>query len=404
MSLEVGYTVYDSDKAERSPTNDHASLSEKGRTARLLGLFFTKRNSLISFVLVPSLFAAIYYFLIASGQYISETRMVVRTIGVSERFDASEQREGRSIIGGDSLTQDSYIVANYLESPQIVRKLEAEIGLRGFFSKDGIDPLSRLPSDSPFEDLHRYWMRHVDTYVDGPSGIIIFTVRAFSPEDSVTISKAALAAADEMIDKISEKAKQDLVVRVEQGVMTSLEEYRKTLDELREYQNKTGILDPISSAKMTNAVISKLTEEKLSLTVNLKALEAAEADKTARGRQLRRSIQALEDQIRLRQNSLAGRSTADETQLSSSLTEFSRLETRRIVAQALYEAAVRNLDTAKSAALKRTTFMSIFSDSHVPEKPEYPARVSEWIILTAGLFTLWMTATLVWMSIEDHRV
>lgn len=83
-------------------------------------------------MLVPSVFAAIYYSLIASGQYISETRMVVRTIGVSERFDTSEQREGRSIIGGDSLTQDSYIVANYLKSPQIVRKLDTEIGLRNF--------------------------------------------------------------------------------------------------------------------------------------------------------------------------------------------------------------------------------------------------------------------------------
>lgn len=404
MSLQVDYAVHDAEKAARNTVNDHASVLKQGRTSRILGLFFTKRNSLIFFVLLPSLISAIYYFLIASGQYISETRMVVRTIGISEQFDTSEKRDGRSIIGGDSLTQDSYIVANYLKSPQIVRRLDAEIGLRSYFSKDATDALSRLRSDASFEDLHEYWVEHVDTYVDGPSGIIIFTVRAFSPEDSVAITTAALTASDEMIDKISEKAKKDLVTRGERDVVASLEEYRKALDDLRDYQNKTGILDPTSSAKMASAIIAKLTEEKLGLTVNLKSLEAAKAGDTARGRQLRRSIQALDDQIQLRQNSLAGQNNTNETQLSSRLTEFSRLETRRIVTQALYEATVRNLDTAKSAALKRTTFMAVFSNSHAPEKSEYPDRFSEWIILTAGLFTLWVTATLIWMSIEDHRV
>jgi capsular polysaccharide transport system permease protein len=404
MSLEIDHAVHNAEKAARNTASDPISLSKQGRASRLLGLFFTKRNSLIFFVMMPSLIAAIYYFFIASGQYISETRMVVRTIGVSEQFDTSEKREGRSVIGGDSLTQDSYIVANYLKAPQIVRKLDAEIGLRGFFSRDGIDALSRLSRDASFEDLHKYWTRHVDTYVDGPSGIIIFTVRAFSPEESVAISKAALAASNEMIDKISEKAKKDLVGRGEQDVMASLEDYRKALDDLRDYQNKTGILDPTSSARMASAIIGKLTEEKLGLAVDLKSLEAAKVDNTARGRQLRRSIQALDDQIQLRQNSLAGQNTTGETQLSSSLIEFSSLETRRIVTQAIYEATVRNLDTAKSAALKRTTFMSIFSDSHMPEKSEYPDRFSEWIVLTAGLFTLWVAATLIWMSIEDHRV
>jgi capsular polysaccharide transport system permease protein len=403
MSLEIGHDP--SDRLGRAiDVGKAVSLSEKGMLARLFGLFFTKRNSFLVFVLVPSVVAAVYYSLIASGQYVAEMRMIVRTIGVSERFDTSEKREGRSMIGGDSLTQDSYIVANYLKSPEIVKKLDAELGLREFFSRNDRDWLSRLPKDATFETFFRYWVRQVDTYVDGPSGIIIFTVRAFSPEDSVRIANAGLAAANGMIDKISEKAKRDLVARVEGDVNASLDSYRVALDDLRDYQNKTGILDPLSSAKMLSEIIGKLTEQKLQLIVSLKSLEAANADNTARGRELRRSIDAIDEQIALRQNSLAGTKTDDNTQLSGSLTEFSRLETRRIVAQAIYEANVRNLDTAKSTALKRTTFMSIFSSANLPEESEYPNRLTSWIIFTIGLLTLWMTATLIWMSIEDHRV
>ncbi|MDR6818100.1 capsular polysaccharide transport system permease protein [Neorhizobium sp. 2083] len=364
--------------------------------------FYSKKNSFIFFVAIPSFLAAIFYGLVVSEQYTSEVRMIVRTIGVSERFDTSEQREGRSIIGGDSLTQDSYIVANYLTSPEIVRRLDEEIGLHKRFSRIEIDLLSRLPSEAGFEKLQKYWKRQVGTYVDGPSGIIVFTVRAFSPSDAVEISDAALGAADRMIARISDKAQRDLVARAESEVKNSLKEYQTALDELKSYQNKTGILDPTSSAKLTTEVIAKLTEERLKLVVQLKGLEAANADNSAKARQLNRSITALDEQIKSRQDSLAGESST-RSQLSQALTEFSRLETNRIVSQALYEAAVRNLDTARSTALKRTTFMSVFSRTNLPEKSEYPARFSSWLIFSLGLFTLWITGMLIWMSVEDHR-
>lgn len=184
-----------------------------------------------------------------------------------------------------------------------------------------------------------------------------------------------------MIDTISEKAKHDLIQRGENDVTLALAEYRKALDHLREYQNKTGILDPLASAKMSNAIIAKLTEQKLTLSVSLNSLVAGGAENTARGRELKRSIQAIEDQIRLRQDSVAGATPSSGVQISSSMAEFSRLETQRVVTQALYESTVRNLDTAKSTALKRTTFISVFSDAHIPEESRYPDRFSQWIIL-----------------------
>ncbi|NTF11075.1 hypothetical protein G6L37_34280 [Agrobacterium rubi] len=398
MNLEVGHL----DKAVSIAPADDADANSNSyeRGSR----WFNKTNSLFIFVIIPGIIAGIYYFLFASGQYISESRMVVRTIGVSEQFDTSEKRDGRSIIGGDSLTQDSYIVANYIQSPQIVRLLDERIRLHDMFSRADVDYFSRLPKNARFEDLHKFWTRQVDTYVDGPSGIIILTIRAFSPEDAVKISKAALQAADEMIDTISEKAKHDLIQRGENDVTLALAAYREALDGLREYQNKTGILDPLASAKMSNTIIAKLTEQKLTLTVSLNSLAAAGADNTAKGRELTRSIKAIDDQIRLRQDSVAGATPSDGVQISSSMAEFSRLETQRIVTQALYESTVRNLDTAKSTALKRTTFISVFSDAHIPEGSRYPDRFSQWIIIVGGLLTLWMTGTLIWMSIEDHRV
>ncbi|SHN12253.1 hypothetical protein [Roseibium suaedae] len=365
--------------------------------------YITKKATFFAFVVIPALFCAAYYGMIASNQYMSETRMIVRTIGVSEQFDTSEKREGQSIIGGDSLTQDAYIVDNYIHSAEMVEFLDKEIGLRQMFSGSEIDRLSRLSADAPFEKLHKYWNRHIDTYVDGPSGILILRVRAFSPDDSLKISHAALKAAEEMVNRLSDRAKADLTVRAENDVVKSLEDYNSALNDLRQYQNETGIFDPISEARLSGTIVAKLLEEKLKIEVELAALEAANAGDSAKARQLRRNADALQRQMDERQESLAGQKAVGG-QLTENLAEFSRLETRRAVAEAIYKASARNLDTAKAAAIRRTTFIAVFSQPYLPQDTVYPARMSAWFIFTIGMLAFWSTATLIWMSVEDHRV
>jgi len=402
MSLELA----NADK-EIGPHDDEYDFDDEheavaGPVSTFFNRFVTGKNTFVAFVLVPGLLAALYYGFFASKQYVTESRMIVRTIGVSEQFDTSEEREGRSVIGGDSLTQDSYIVANFLESPEIVRSLDERVNLRELFSRSGIDYLSRLPKDASIEKLHSYWSNQVDTYVDGPSGIIVFTVRAFSPDDAVLILETAMDLADRMIARLSERAKLDLVERARRDVEVSLADYQAALDDLRRYQNQTGILDPVSQAQVTSEVIGNLMEERLELAVQLDALEASNITDSAQARQLNRAIEALDRQIVAREDSLAG-DTANQSRLSESLVAFSRLETRRAVTEAIYEAAARNLDTAKATAIRRTTFISTFSAPFRPEESKYPERLASWIIFTLGMFTLWVSGTLLWMSVQDHR-
>ena len=364
---------------------------------------FTKRNTFLVVVVIPCVMAALYYGFIISNQYVAEVRMIVRTIGVSEQFSSSEVRAGRSIIGGDSLTQDSYIVADYLESQEIVRLMEESIGLSALFSRSEIDILSRLEEDPSFERLHTYWQRQVHTYVDGPSGIIVFTLRAFSPEDTLLIMNKALELSNQMIGQISERAKAELVIRAENEMIESLEEFEEALQRVRQYQNETGILDPILQARLTGSIISQLIAERTQLVVQLETARLSNINESVVVLQLERSIEALDRQIELRQASLAGEALV-EGQLSARLAEFARLETHRIVQEAIYRANVRNLDTAKSTALRRTTFISIYSEAVLPEESVYPTRLSAWLIFSIGILTVWTTGTLIWLSIQDHRV
>lgn len=353
-------------------------------------------------VILPSLFAAFYYGFLASDQYQTESRLIVRTIGISDRFDQSENREGRAIIGGDSLNQDAYIVANYLQSPQLVSLLKERLDLHSLFSTSTIDILSRLPKEATLEELHKFWQRQTYISVDGPSGIITFGVRAFKADDSVAISDAALDAASDMIDALSERAKTDVVKRAESEVVQSLENYQRALDTLRNYQNEVGILDPLSNAKAIGSVVAALIERKLRIEATLNTQLESGLDKSVITEQLQRLASALDKQIKDQRELLTSRSDKKK-QLSENLLEFSRYETQRFITKRIYQATIRNLDTAKSTALRRTTFLAIFSPAQKPQESVYPKRLSAWFIVFIGLLTFWIIGTLIWASIEDHR-
>lgn len=364
--------------------------------------FVTKTRTFLFLVVIPSLLVAFYYAFWASDQYLTETRLIVRTIGISDQFDQSEERAGKSRIGGDSLTQDAYIVANYLESVDLVKELDKTIGLSQKFVNRDIDLLSRLDNDASTEDLHQFWLGQIKTYVDGPSGIIVFRVKAFTPEDAVTISKAALDASSRMMNNLSTRAIDGVYQRARLEVSQSYEAYSKALTDLRDYQNEVGIFNPETSLRITSTVISQLLEQKLTAEVQLASLDASGSSNSAQARQLRQTITALQDQIDTQQAKLTSqKETSGE--LSQQFTEFSHYETQRIVSEALYEAARRNLDVARSTVLRRSTFLSIFSTPHLPQDATHPKRLSTWFVISMGLLCLWAAGTLIWMSVEDHK-
>ncbi len=350
-------------------------------------------------VLIPGLLVSFYYAFFASDQYFSEVRFVVRSIGISAEIGA--ESDTPSLLS-QSLSQDGHIAASFVESVELVERLEAKIGLRKKFSDPKIDYFSRLKPDATLEELFDFWQYQVSTYVDGPSGIIVFTIRAFSPEDALEIANFTLAETTELVDLISERAKQDLVKRSEQEVIKASQNYQKALDDLMNYQNETGILDPFSNAEILGRLLSELIAQRLQTEAQLNVLIANGVQSSPRKTQLENLLASLDDQIKTQKNSLAGADVQDD-QLSSALVGFSKLATTRLVAEAIYQSAREIMDLSKSAALRRTTYVSVFSPAKLAQKAEYPKRYAATLMAVIALFVVWGSFMLLWASIEDHR-
>lgn len=354
-------------------------------------------------VIAPFVVACIYYGLVATPQYVSEARFAVRTLSGDDVGSASAGEPGRSrLLATTPLQQDAYVVTSFIHSPAILERLSGTVDFNALFSGDDIDSWSRLDPDHTREDLEEYWNDQVETYIDGPSGIVTLRVRAFSPEDAHRLAEAILAESEELANELSERARADYIARAQAEVAAREEDYRDILARINELQNETAILDPTLRATETGTLLTNLMAQKLDVDARLFVLEQQETTDSPARRQLERTQAALEGQIQELRSQLADSGTVNSN-LSETFRRFAELETDRMLTSQLYSAARRNLAQARADAIRKAVYITTFVPPAVPEESRYPKRATMPFLILAGFFVIWGIAGLTLASIEDHR-
>ncbi|TPV98056.1 MAG: hypothetical protein USCAAHI_02529 [Beijerinckiaceae bacterium] len=161
--------------------------------------------SFIVMVVIPNIGAAIYYGLIASDQYAAEARFTVRG-GAAPKLDSLAALTGVPTV---QIIQDTQIVLNFIQSRAIVEQLDHKLDLRGIFSRPGVARFCAFNPEKPIEKLVRYWKTMVETSVQMPSGIVVLTVRAFTPDDATKIANGILEASEHLIDEMNDRMRND---------------------------------------------------------------------------------------------------------------------------------------------------------------------------------------------------
>ncbi len=133
------------------------------KSARNPMLQWLKRHVvLVLTVVVPTCVAILYFGLIASDVYISESRFLVRSPQHQRRAACSAQLlQGTRIVASQD---DTYSVHDYILSRDALRELDAKLGVRKAFTSQQVDPINRFPGlywDNSFEEFYRYYGKHV---------------------------------------------------------------------------------------------------------------------------------------------------------------------------------------------------------------------------------------------------
>lgn len=356
--------------------------------------------SMITFVLmviIPSLLSIVYFTMIASDQYTAVSRFAVRSLA----DDSSDETTGGNLLTMRAANQDSYVVTSFIQSSEILSRLDGKIDYRGIFEAPGADFWSRFDPDGSREEFLEYWSDHVTAYIDGPSSIVTLTVRTFHPEDSVRLASAILEESEKLVNELTVRAREDLLASYQQEVDRSTVQYREALADLSRLQKQTGFLSPLDEATQTGTLLTGLLAQAMELDSRIFVLRQSNGTEAPTYQQLLNARESLTEQIDNLRQRLAG---SGDTALTNLITEYSQVETNRIVAEKLFETSKKNYDQALAAALRKALYLTVFIEPSLPEEALYPKRFVSPLLLTLGFLVFWSLLSLVWASVEDHRL
>jgi capsular polysaccharide transport system permease protein len=371
--------------------------------------------SFIGLVLVPSFAATVYFALIATDQMAAEARFAVRHIE-SDNSDPNDSSSNSSNSSSSSLSvgsssgfsfsatgQNAYIVTSYIQSRAIVDDLNKKLDLRQMFRRPEADFWARLKRDASIEELTDYWKSMVNTYIDGPSGIVTLRVRAFRADDAVALAQAVLELSETLVNRISDRARRDAMAMSEQEVRRAYEMTQSALADMRSFRDSAGIIDPIQTGTEIGKLLIPLLTEKIRLESELFVASRNLDDDAPTIRALKIRLESTEQQIADLRGKLTSTDSGGKT-LAASLAKFEELDIQRQFAEKLYAIAQADLDQARQRANRQSVYLTVFVPPSLPEESRYPRRVAFPILIFLGLTILWSIAVMTLASVEDHRL
>jgi capsular polysaccharide transport system permease protein len=356
-------------------------------------------------VVLPSIAAAIYFALIATDQYVVETRFAVRNQAgqITGQDNSSSPLSMLSgALGTSSPSQDARIVAQYLTSRAAIDDVSAHIDLRQIYARSGADFVMRLQADASPEDLEQYWKRMVLASVDGLSGIVTLQVHAFRPEDARVLSERLIRSAEALINRLSERARLDVLADAEAEVRRTEAGMRKALANLRTLRDREGILDPTIAANSTAELLLRALSERIRIQTDLSTASQVIGRDAPTLNTFRAQLESIDTQIAALREALTSNSGGSRT-VSAFLVRYEELEIERIFAEKMYDLAQNALQRARLKAERQQIYLSVFVYPSTPQEARFPERLMNSLVLPFVFLVIWGIISLVYAAIDDHR-
>lgn len=358
---------------------------------------FFRDRLFLALVIAPTLLSIVYFGMLASDVYISESRFVVRSPDKPSLTGLGVLLKNAAF----SNASDEASAANdYIQSRDALQAINKGNRFRTAYTAPTISIFDRFdPSgqSSSFEDLFKYFKRRVKVNSDSSTGITSLTVRAYDPREARRFNEQLLEMAEATVNRLNNRARGDLIHFATLEVREAENNVRTTASELAKFRDRHGVVDPEKQAGIQLQMISKLQDELIAGRTQL-----AQLQKTAPANPaipvLQTQISSLSAQISNEMDKIAGgsRSLAGET------TAYQNLMLRNELATKQLSAAMASLDQAQTEARRKQTYVERIAEPNLPDDAEEPYRLRG--ILAAFLLglTFWGISRMLIASIREH--
>ena len=365
-----------------------SSADQRGREIREIQRDITRRrrrnmlalcSRLAVFVLLPTIAAGYYFYVLATPMYGTKSEFII------QQAEASAGGGLGSLFSGTGLaTQtDSTSVQSFLTSREAFLRLDEGFGFSDHFSSEEIDSIQRLPEDASREAAYAVFRDRIQIGYDPAEGILKMEVTAADPESSQAFSEALINFAEERVDQLTQRVREDQMTGSIQVFEQAETRRRETLAELVAIQETTQRADPVAESAALQQRITNLQIELDQERINLASLNSLSNPLESRVQGTEATIALLEGQI----SSLRGQlSTGDGGSIVSQNARLREAEENYASALLNFESARTQMDLSLIEANKQVRYLSVSVSPIAPDRPTYP-KSFENTVLALLIFT-----------------
>ncbi|RXV72938.1 hypothetical protein D1006_11705 [Burkholderia stabilis] len=364
-----------------------------------LGARLKKINRLFAAtVILPTAIATLYFGLIASDVYVSESRFVVRSASRQAQTSMVSALLQGTTFG--KAQDDTYSVIDYIQSRDALRELNQRDYIVDAYSRHG-DFVSRFNSwmDNSFEALWKYYGQHIVTVdFDSASAITTLQVRAYTAQDAARINSTLLDISEHLVNRMNERAATDTVQFAQTQVDLATAKAKDAAAAMASYRNSHTVFDPDKQSALQLQQVTLLQNQMLAARTQLLQLLAI-SPQNPQIPVLKTNIAALETQIKDATSNVAG----GKGSLSDKAAVYARLQLDSQFADKQLGSAMSALENARAEAQRKQLYLERLVQPNTPDVAIEPKRLKRIFEVFALGMIVWGVLSLLLAGVREHH-
>ena len=347
---------------------------------------------------IPSLVAGVYYGLIASPRYVSESHFVVRSANSAQPTGLGIALQG---VGLSTGMNDAFAVHEYLDSRDSLKVLQTRFNLKAMLTGPKVDWFSRTPrpwEGTSEEALYKGFKRYLTVGYDAASGISTLRVEAFSAKDAAAINAAMLDSGEALINRLNERSAANAVRDARVSFDQARAEVAASQQALTTLRNSAQFIDPRAAVSETTEVVAGLLVTIAQLRAD-RAQLAAEAPSSPQLPIIDSRIAAYERQVA----EARAKATGSASSLAPKVGAYEDLVMRREIADKVLAQATAALLNAEQEARRQKLYLERIVAPSEPDKPTQPRRFLAFLTIFASSLLVYAVGWLIWAGVREHR-
>jgi capsular polysaccharide transport system permease protein len=309
--------------------------------------------------------------------------------------------QGAGFSGFSKAPDDVYAISEYIRSRDALNYLDERLDLHTAWKSPEIDLFHRfdpLDRDDSREALYEYYLKRVKVGANPASAITTLNISGFTPEQVLEMNKLLLGKAEELVNILNERGRNDLIRFAEKEVQLAEDKAKAAAEALSDFRNTQAVVDPEKQTMLHFEQIARLQEELIRTRGQLTQLKVFAPD-SPHPPALELRAQTLEAEIASETEKITG----GEKSLASKAADYQRLQLEREFADKQLAVAMSALEGARSEAQRQQLYLETIAKPSLPDDATYPKRLRG--IATTFILGLvaWGILAMLLAGVREHQ-